>query len=395
MIRVSTFNLYESSNQSINADQSALIATQQELATGKQLNSPSDNPVGAAQAALMQSDLSQLGHYASNQQQASQLLGDSSSTLTQVINVLQSVNTTLVQAGNGTLSAANRSALATELQQQFNALVGLANTGDGQGGYLFGGSANGAPPFVQNGNQVVYGGDNLAPTVQISATTNAQTKFPGDSVFMQVPTGNGVFATAAGAGNLGSGTIAPGAVTNPSALTGDAYSITFGAAGSYQVVNTTTGAPVTSGTYSGPTTLAFDGLQVQLGGSPQPSDTFSVAPAATQSVFGVLAGAISALQSPPGAASSSALSNAIQGVGASINSISTSQATMGAQLAELNNYGNINSSQTLNDKAQMSNIVDVNYAQAVSQLSQQQTQFQAALQSYASISKLSLFNYVA
>ena len=396
MIRVSTFNFYDSSNQSINGDQSALVNTQQELATGKQINSPADNPVGAGQAALLQSDLSQLGQYASNQKQASQLLGNSSATLTQMLNILQSVNTTLVQAGNGTLSAANRSALATQLQQQFSALVGLANTGDGQGGYLFGGSANGSPPFVQNGTTVTYAGDNLAPAVQISATSSAQTKFPGGGVFMQVPTGNGVFATAALASNTGSGAISPGSVTNPGALTGDQYSITIGAGGStYTVQNTSTGATVATGAYSGPTTLNFDGMQVQLSGAPAAGDTFTVAPAGTQSVFSIVAGAISALQAPVGAASSAALSTALGGVNQSITSLSTTQAAMGTQLQQLNSYGNINSTQTLQDQTQMSNLVDVNYAQAVSQLSQQQTQFQAALQSYAAISKLSLFNYVA
>lgn len=395
MIRVSTFNFYDSSNQSINNDQSALVATQEELATGKQINSPADNPVGAAQAALVQSDLAQLGQYSSNQQQATQLLSNGSSTLTQMINVLQSVNTTLVQAGNGTLSATNRAALATQLQQQFNAFVGLANTGDGQGGYLFGGSSNASPPFVQSGNSVTYAGDDVVPAVQISANASTQTKFPGDAVLMQVPTGNGIFATAANAGNAGSGAITPGAVTNPSALTGDAYSITFGAAGAYQVVNSATGNTVASGTYSGPTTLSFDGLQVQLSGTPTAGDSFSVTPASTQSVFSVLASAITALQAPAGAAASAGLSTALGAVGASITSLSTTQAAMGAQLQQLNNYGSINSAQTLQDKTQMSNLVDVNYAQAVSQLSQQQTQFQAALQSYADISKLSLFNYVS
>jgi len=67
MIRVATANLYLNGEQGINADQSALMSTEAELASGKQINSPADNPVGAAQAALLQSDLAQLGQYSSNQ----------------------------------------------------------------------------------------------------------------------------------------------------------------------------------------------------------------------------------------------------------------------------------------------------------------------------------------
>ena len=279
MIRVSTSNVYLTSDAYINADQSALMTTEAELASGKQLNSPADNPVGAAQASLLQSDETQLGQYASNQTQATQFLNNGSSTMTQAINVLQSVNSSLVQAGNATLNTTDRSALASQLQQDLNQLVGLANTGDNEGGYLFGGSVTSSAPFVQNGNNVSYVGDNLEPSVQISQTRSEQTKYSGASVFMQIPTGNGTFVTAAASGNTGSGAISVGTVTSPSSLTGDNYTITMGAGGtSYQVQNTSTGATVASGNYTSPTTVSFDGMQVQLSGTPAAGDTFSVAP---------------------------------------------------------------------------------------------------------------------
>jgi flagellar hook-associated protein 3 FlgL len=82
------------------------------------------------------------------------------------------------------------------------------------------------------------------------------------------------------------------------------------------------------------------------------------------------------------------VSNAITG-------LSTTQSSMGAQLQELQTYTTINSDQNLQDQTQVSGIVDLDYASGVSQLTQQQTQFQAALQSYATISKLSLFNYIS
>jgi flagellar hook-associated protein 3 FlgL len=62
------------------------------------------------------------------------------------------------QAGNATLNTTDRSALASQLQQDLNQLVGLANTSDNEGGYLFGGSVTSSPPFVQNGNNVSYVG---------------------------------------------------------------------------------------------------------------------------------------------------------------------------------------------------------------------------------------------
>jgi flagellar hook-associated protein 3 FlgL len=401
MIRISTANAYLNGNDAINNDQSAMLTTEAELSSGKQINSPADNPVGAAQAALLQSDITQVGQYTTNQGQATQLLNNASSTLTDSLNVLQSVNSVLVQAGNGGNSDADRSALAAQLQQSLDQLVGLANTSDGQGGYLFGGSVNSTQPFVQNGNSVSYVGDNLVPGLQISQNRTEQVKYAGSSVFMDVPTGNGTFVTAAGGANAGTGTISAGTVTSPSALTGDDYTITIGAGGNtYSVKNTTTGAAVTSGAYTSPTSIQFDGMQVELSGAPAAGDTFTVAPSGYQSIFTTLANAITALQTPtagsPAAAAqqASALTTAIGDTQQAMASLSSTQAAMGAQLQELNTYSTVNSDRTLQDQTQMSSIVDLNYAQGVSELSQQQTQFQAALQSYASISKLSLFNYI-
>lgn len=401
MIRISTANAYLSGNDAISNDESAMLTTEAEMASGKQVNSPSDNPVGAAQAALLQSDLTQVGQYTTNQGQATQLLNNASSTMTEALNVLQSVNSTLVQAGNGENSDADRSSLAAQLQQSLNQMVGLANSSDGQGGYLFGGSVNSTPPFVQNGNTVTYVGDNLVPGLQISQNRTEQVKYAGSSLFMDMPTGNGTFVTAAGSANTGTGTISAGTVTSPSALTGDQYTITIGAGGTtFNVENTTTGTSAASGSYTSPTSISFDGMQVQLSGTPAAGDTFTVAPSGYQSIFTTLANAITALQTPtagsPTAAAqqSAALTTALGNVQQAITSMSTSQASMGAQLAELNTYSTVNSDRTLQDQTQMSSIVDLDYAKGDSQLSQQETQFQAALQSYASISKLSLFNYI-
>jgi flagellar hook-associated protein 3 FlgL len=401
MIRVSTANLYLESLQGINADQSAVLNSIGQLSSGKQLNSPADNPVGAAQASMLQSDLTQLGQYSTNQGQATQMLNSASSTLTQFMNVVQTTRTTLVQAGNGSLSDADRSALAAQLQQGLNQLVGLANTSDTQGGFLFGGSVTSTPPFVQNGNNVSYVGDNVVQGLQISQTRTEQIKYAGNSVFMSIPTGNGTFATAAAPGNTGTGTISAGTVTTPSSLTGDNYSITILPGGTnYQVNDLTKGTTVVPSTALGnPTTLSFDGMQMTLSGAPAAGDSFTVAPSGTQSVFSVLASAITALQTPSSTAAAAAqrtaaVTTALGNTDQALTSLEATQSAMGSQLSELNSYSTVNGDRTLQDKTEMSSIVDLNYANGASKLAQQQTQYQAALQSYSAISKLSLFNYL-
>jgi len=399
MIRVSTSNLYLQSLQGINADQSAVLNSIGQLSSGKQINSPADNPVGAAQASLLQSDLNQLGQYGTNQTQATHMVNAASSTLTQFINVLQSSQTVLVQAGNTNLSDANRSALAAQLQQNLNQLVGLANTTDTQGGYLFGGSVTANPPFTQSGNNVTYAGDNLVQGLQVSQTRTEQIKYAGNAVFMNIPTGNGTFTTSV---TSGSGTISAGSVTSPGSIKGDNYTISIDSSGTkYSVYDNTISSPVVTLANLTPpsTTVSFDGMQMTLSGNVQKNDTYTVAPSGNQSVFSILASAITALQTPsstPGAAAqiSSAITAALGNSQQALTSLTSTQATMGAQLAELNSYSTTNGDRTLQDQTQMSSIVDLNYANGASKLAQQQTQYQAALQSYSSISKLSLFQYL-
>jgi flagellar hook-associated protein 3 FlgL len=402
MIRVSTANLYLQGVQGINADQSAVLTSIGELSSGKQINSPADNPVGAAQATLLQSDLTQLGQYGTNQSQATEMLNNASSTLTQFINVVQTAQNTLVQAGNATLSDSDRTALAEQLQQGLNQLVGLANTSDTQGGYLFGGSVTATPPFVQNGNTVTYAGDNVVQGLQISQSRTEQIKYAGNSVFMEIPTGNGTFTTAATATNTGTGTISGGSVTAPSSLTGDSYSISILPGGTnYQVTDTTKGTTVVPSTALGsPTTsLSFDGMQMTISGTPAAGDTFTVAPSGSQSIFSTMAAAIAALQTPSTTPASvaqrtTALTTALGNAQQAMSSLTATQSAMGAQLSELNSYTTINGDRTLQDQTQMSSLVDLNYANGASKLTQQQTEYQAALQSYSSISKLSLFTYL-
>jgi flagellar hook-associated protein 3 FlgL len=405
MIRVATSNLYATGYQGISADQQALATTVAQLSSGKQINSPADNPAGAAQASSLQSDLSQLSQYQSNQSQATHLLNMGSSTLGQVVNVIQGIRQTLVQAGDPTYSDSQRGAMAAQLQQQLNQLVGLANTGDGQGGYLFAGSTSSQAPFQQLGNTVAYSGDNIVQGLQISANRTEQVKYSGADVFNNVPTGNGSFVTAATGTNTGTGTISGGSVATPSQLTGDQYTITMGAGGgSYSVFDSTRGVAVpgqqnVAFASPGPASISFDGMTMQLSGAPAAGDSFTVAPSGYQSLFQTVATAITALQTPTTSAAvasqrSATLSGLLGATDQALTHISGLQSTLGAQLGELNSYSAINGDRTLQDQTQLSAIVDLDYAKAVSTMQRQQTQYQAALQSYSAISKLSLFNYL-
>jgi flagellar hook-associated protein 3 FlgL len=402
MIRVSTYTMFQNGEQAIGASQSQLMATELQLSTGKQINSPSDNPIGAANVASLNSTVAQLTQFKSNQGQAQLQLNLADSAMSSFVGLIQDVQQRLIQAGDASYSDSQRAALAQGLQGDLNQMIGLANTSDGQGGYLFAGAQQSAPPFSQVGNNVTYNGDSLLQSVQVSQNRQLQIKFSGDDLFQKVRPGNGSFVTAANPVNSGSAFIDAGAVTNPSALTGNNYTISFTVSGSnttYQVQNTTTNTTVASGTYNSPTTLSFDGLQVKLTGAPANNDTFTIAPASYQSVFSTVANAIAALQQPaqtPAAMAQlqTSLGSLLASAGQALDHLTLKQAEIGNQLQQLNSFASLNDDRSLQTSSELSSIQDVDYAKAASQMAQQQTIYQAALQSYSAVSKLSLFNYL-
>jgi flagellar hook-associated protein 3 FlgL len=403
MIRISTESMYQNGTAAISSAQTQLMTTELQLSSGRQINTPSDNPVGAANAASLASAISQLDQYGSNQGQAQLQLSMADSTMTSVTSLVQDAQSKLVQAGDASYSDTQRAALALGLQGDLTQLVGLANTSDGQGGYLFSGSEQSAPPFAQVGNAVSYGGNSTLQSLQVSQNRQLQVKFSGDDVFQKIRQGNGSFVTAAKSTNAGTGVIDAGAVSNPSLLTGDNYTISFAVAGgstTYQVQNTTTGTTTTSGTFTSPTTLNFDGQQVTLSGAPASGDSFTVAPAQYQSIFTTLANAIAALQQPAtGSPSATAqlqtsLTAALASTGQAMDHLTLKQAEVGTQMQQLASFTSLNSDRTLQASSAKSAIVDLDYAKAASHMAQQQTIYQAALQSYSAVSKLSLFNYL-
>jgi flagellar hook-associated protein 3 FlgL len=405
MMRVSTYMLFASGERNIVERQREVLATQTQLASGKRINAPADDPLGAADATSIRTYLAQFEQFKENQGHARYLLSLGEGALAQFVGAVQDVQEKLVAAGNGAYADDDRRMIAQELEGVLARMVGLANSSDGAGGYLFAGARENAAPFAQTGNAVAFHGDEILQRLEVSRDRFQQVKFSGDALFMKMRPGNGTFTTAAAAGNAGSAWIDPGSVQNPTLLTGLPYTIQFTVAGgttTYQVVRQDgSGSPpvVASGTYTSPATIDFDGIRVTITGAPANGDIFHVAPSGFRSIFETLAQAIDALRQPAGnAAGRAKLTTALAGAQASVaqalDHLLLKRADIGAALAELDAYASLNDERTLDYQGRLSAIEDLDYAKGVAELSRRQTGFDAAVRSYSAISRLSLFDYL-
>jgi flagellar hook-associated protein 3 FlgL len=129
---------------------------------------------------------------------------------------------------------------------------------------------------------------------------------------------------------------------------------------------------------------------------PASGDQFTVAPAATASVFSTIASAIGTLNSTSlnSAQLSTQLNDVLQQVDGALNNLNQVQASVGARLNAVSAASTTAQSQQTTLQTSISQISDTNYAAATTQLSTEELALQAAQASYASMMQLTLFKYI-
>ena len=445
-MRVSTGMIFEAGVNAINKQTSTLIHTQQQVASGRRNLVPSDDPVAAARALEVTQAKDITAQYSSNQDSASSTLGLAESNLSSANDLLTRVKVLAIQGANGTLTNTDRTSIATELRARFDELVGIANSTDGTGLYLFSGYQGGSKPFsgsVSTG--VVYSGDDGQRRQQVSSSRQIEISESGNAVFNRVVNGNGYFATTYAsnvntlAANTGTGVIDVGAVSDPvkwnSASNSGNLKVNFwvdaaGVAGPanttyYDLVDASTGnslftggasATGAGGTYTHAYTsgqaINFSGLNaayvpyadfgasVTITGAPADGDSFSVNKSSSQDMFTTLSNLINTLENasngtPAGAAKfATDMGSALQNLDQASQNILTVRAGIGSRLNEVDSLKLVNSDLDIQYNQTLSNLQDLDYAKTITDLTRGQTQLQASQQSFAKVSQLSLFNYL-
>ncbi len=299
-MRISTNTLYALGTASLQNQTLALIKTQQQIASGRRMQSPEDDPVGAAYVL----DLKQIDavntQYQQNIAYARNALSLQETVLGSIGQVLQNARVVAVHAGNPTLSPGNLTALAAELRGRYAELLALANSSDGQGGYLFAGFQTTTQPFTQTSGAAVYVGDQGVRKLQISASRQIEITSTGQEVFRPGVPGADPFETLENLITaLNSGTVTPADITN-----------------------------------------------------------------------------------------------ALQGIDAALNNVLRVRAAVGARLNELDATQDASEERGLQYRVAISNVEDLDYTKAITELTQRQVNLEAAQKSFLRVTGLSLFNYL-
>ncbi|PQA48905.1 flagellar hook-associated protein FlgL [Amnimonas aquatica] len=186
-MRISTSQWYAQSLGSMLSQQKSLTETQLQLASGKRILRPSDDPVAATRALDVSRTLGKLEQYGRNASQVQGRLMQEETALTSSLTQLQRARELTIQANTDSLSDSDREAIAKELHQLHDAVLQLANSRDGSGRYLFGGYAEDQAPYDASGNPVLdANGDPVASgqrRIDTGVSSNIADADPASSVF--------------------------------------------------------------------------------------------------------------------------------------------------------------------------------------------------------------------
>jgi flagellar hook-associated protein 3 FlgL len=157
----------------------------QQVASGRRVNVPSDDPTAAAVLVGNRARTDQTDQYLRSITSLQSELQTADATLSSAVTTLQRAISLGVQGANGTLSDANRLSIAhdvTGIQQQ---LLSLANLSF-QGRFVFAGTNSKTPPFVVDGTQasgVRYDGNTGVNAVEVGDGFRVQVNVPGSQIF--------------------------------------------------------------------------------------------------------------------------------------------------------------------------------------------------------------------
>lgn len=413
--RVSSYQLNTRSIQEMTKAQAQLFRTQEQISTGRRVLNPSDDPIASTRILQLNEEISMTDQYMRNIQLGRSRINEEEAVIQGVQETILHIRTVTVAAGNGARSYSDRQAYSAEVKQRVEELFDLFNYKDSTGEYLFSGFSGRTQPFVENpGGGYRYEGDEGRRYVQVSDTVRLPTSDTGKSLFVDIPANKTSFFAYAGEFNQGQppGVIAQGLVSDQEKLDAfypDDLVVTFNneldvdPQGKNFTVRRRSDNRVVEGLenrrFVSGEKIEIAGMLVSITGAPVAGDSFVVETSTKQGVltsFERLLFGLERYTDDPvyKEAFETMIADTLENLDNCIQNVSEVRSDIGARLNTLDKVDNLHQDLKLVSQGILSELRDLDFAEAVSRLEGESLVLQAAQQSYAKVQGLSLFNYI-
>lgn len=411
--RLGTANMYDRTINNISKQQADLASQMEHASAGKKVIRASDDPVAAAQAERARTRLSRIETDQRQLDAQTATIAYGESTLGEINSAVQEFRSLIVNAGNGAFNQTQRDTLVEQLQSLRAQILAYSNRKDSNGLPLFRGLDTESDTPFPNGTQGINGGQPNNNEYTITNSLN------GALAFFSGSTGNGVVQVERAAGNTGLSYADVGTIKDPAAAANfgnpaSDVTLTFGRDANGALTYTIAGGtydPAISGEYKSGDAIRIQGMDLVITGQPysvdpnDPSieyfDSYTLSASKNQSIFDTLDAAIAAVRdngksdgSTDVGALAHSLAKSLAEIDTQLNRVSTVRGMAGDLLNQAERMGTTLLARSEQMESQRSAAEDIDMVAALSQLKTQETAVSAALQSYASIQKLSLFNYI-
>ncbi|KWU48998.1 flagellar hook-associated protein 3 [Pseudomonas palleroniana] len=169
-MRISTQQYFDTSSSKYQDNYSGVVKAQDQASSGIRVQTAADDPVAAAQLLMLQQQKDMLGQFNGNITTLQNSLGNEETVLQSINLALQSASELALQAGNQRLSDDDRKALASKVGALEDHVLGLLNSKDSSGNYMFSGSKTDTPPYIRNNDGTyTYQGDETPLSLQVSS----------------------------------------------------------------------------------------------------------------------------------------------------------------------------------------------------------------------------------
>ncbi len=402
-------------NQKYQINLNAILNAQEKLQTASaklekqtKILSPSDDPAGSARVVALDQQISQVGQYQNNSVLLKNSLGIEETVLSSLRTSSDQARSLVVSLGNGTYSQQDRSAIAKQLDNIKTQMFDLMNQKDAAGGYLFSGFQQETQPYSFNQATGLYdfNGDEGQKALQVSPTVTIASNDSGKVLFEDV---NSRFktTTATVAGGLTTGSIN---MQNQSVFddfyrqnydgqtpANNNYRLVVDAANNYEIRrNGASLSPPVTGSYTSGQAVSFQGLSLQTQGSGPGQLDFTLQAPEKKNVLNTLQELVNAIEKDQvmGKPLSEAIADALVQIDNAALKIDAGVSGVGGRQNILDSVFEGNEDLQITNKAFRAQIYEVDYAEALTELTKQETALQAVQNTFQRVTNTSLFDYI-
>jgi flagellar hook-associated protein 3 FlgL len=409
-VRMSTAQMYRTALSGMLDAHKAVNRTQEQISSNKRVLTPGDDPIAATRILQLNQELAQIAQHNQSLSTLESRLQREEVALDGISQLILSAQELITQSGNAALNVEQRRYLAVELQSVVDSMAQLMNTSDASGEFIFAGYQAKTQPFVKGPDGTYsYVGDEGQRHIRIGATTTVAANDSGHAVFMDVP---GAVTGVIGYPSPSNQAVPPAIINSARVEDREQFDkfhpqnvmIQFMEAGnppvlSYQVTQVSDGRVLKTGTYVPGDKIEFGGASVRIGGIPAVGDSFAVNSTNKKGLLAGLEDFIRTLNTSMDTPQdrerlSARIGEALGNLGNAQTRLLETRSSVGARLNVVDGSRTNNTDFELVIRTALSEVSDLDYAQAISQLTQESFILEAAQASFARVSRLSLFNFL-